>query len=76
MLKCCCWNTSVIFCRDVSLIEVDIHTTYTLGDFMTLQEKKGAEAREKLAALREEVVSVVFSACQVSELLCCCTTQV
>lgn len=51
----------------MSLIEVDIHTTYTLGDFVALQEKKGAEAREKLAALREEVVSVVFSACQVSE---------
>ena len=76
MLKCCCWNTTVIFCRGVSLIEVDIHTTYTLSDFVALQEKKGAEVREKLAALREEVVSVMFSACQVSELLCCCATQV
>ena len=48
-------------------MEVDIHTTYTLGDFVALQEKKSAEAREKLAALRKEIVSVVFSACQVSE---------
>lgn len=60
----------------MSLIEVDIHTTYTLGDFMALQERKGAEVRERLAVLREEVVSVVFSACQVSGLVCCCIIQV
>ena len=76
LLLKCCWFHFCYLCRGVSLIEVDILTTYTLGDFMTLQERKGAEVRERLVVLREEVVSVVFSTCQVSGLLCCCISQV
>lgn len=53
--------------RTLSLIEIDKGTTYTLNDFMVLQERKSVDVKEKLATLREEVVSVVVRACQVSE---------
>jgi len=53
--------------RTLSLIEIDKGTTYTLHDFMVLQERKSVDVKEKLATLREEVVSVVVRACQVSQ---------
>lgn len=52
--------------RTLSLIEIDKGATYTLHDFMVLQERKSVDVKEKLATLREEVVSVVVRACQVS----------
>ena len=58
---------------EIKLISVEEGCTYTLKDFGLLQVVAVSKGQQLLHSLREEIVAVIASACQVGVSLLCPT---
>ena len=52
-------------CSDILFIHLAESVTYSLNDFMSQQDEAMSRARQELKRLREKIVTVIVSVCQV-----------
>ena len=54
---------------EIALVEISASVVYSLEDFMELQEETVSFAKNRLASLRESIITVGLSACKVRLLI-------